>query len=66
MASDVSASGFSYSVTQASNSGVPSVVSVSPNTGSGATQIFTAVYSDTGGANLLSDREIVIAGFIQK
>jgi hypothetical protein len=38
----------------------PTAVSVSPNSGSGLTQVFTAAYSDTGGAN---DLQVVYLSF---
>ena len=43
-----------------SGSTVPSNVSVTPNTGSGSTQTFNFLYSDTGGASLISTAYAVI------
>jgi hypothetical protein len=40
---------------------IPATVSVSPNAGSGTTQVFTAVYSDTAGAGTLNNRDLLIS-----
>jgi hypothetical protein len=47
--------------TFAAGSGTPGLVSLSPTSGSGLTQIFTAVYSDTAGAGTLNRRALVIS-----
>jgi hypothetical protein len=39
---------------------VPAPVSVTPSSGSGASQVFTAVYSDAAGASLLNYRFLII------
>jgi parallel beta-helix repeat protein len=49
---------FAVAATQPASS--PSVVSLSPNSGTSTAQVFTAVFSDTGGANFLADRELLI------
>ena len=38
----------------------PSAVSVSPSTGVGISQVFTTVFSDAGGASLISNRTVLI------
>ncbi len=40
--------------------GTPSVVSVSPSSGTGSAQVFTAVYADTAGASTLTNRAFLI------
>jgi hypothetical protein len=53
--------GLTFTVTQAgAPPAVPSVVSVTPSAGSGSNQVFTAVFSDTGGGGALSGELFLI------
>jgi YVTN family beta-propeller protein len=55
-----SSSGWVQMGTWGSSVGPPAVVSVSPNSGSGTTQMFTGVYSDPNGAPDLRNVQILI------
>ena len=51
----LTAASFSLQNTAAANPGPPTVVSLTPNSGSGASQTFTSVFSDPGGASNLAN-----------
>jgi hypothetical protein len=54
----VTAGGLTLSVSQSASG--PTADSVTPSAGSGSSQVFTAVYSDSGGAGLLRNQYLLI------